>query len=243
RSLARRHASRCRPGSGEVSTGRRTRRRCGRARPRGHPDRTHRRWRQPARRCAGAVVHAGVRRLPARADIQAHHGVAPRTGWLVSHRTVLRPLSCRDEEDVPRSPDDLSARVAPLRLVGGDLLGGRMLDLLLRHHLELARARDHRVVERRIVLEHLGNGDLLEDGLPGTLGLTRAAVDALVGVDVELVREGLAVASRVLVDAVDGAHGDAAGIYAVAAEPGDDVRHDSPAYRPPTTIAISSRGA
>src|SRR5262249_60161645 len=74
-------------------------------------------------------------------------------------------------------------------------------------------------------LEDIGDGDLLEDRLPGALGLAGAAVDALVGVDVELGRELGLIRPGVLVDAVDRANRNTAGVEAVSAESGDNVRH------------------
>ena len=55
----------------------------------------------------------------------------------------------------------------------------------------------HLVVQLRVVGEGGGHRDLLEDRLPGALRLAGAAVDALVGVDIELVLS--------LVDAIHGA--------------------------------------
>src|SRR5262249_24971969 len=118
-----------------------------------------------------------------------------------------------------------SPRPAPLLLVGLDLLGARVLDLLVLGDLEVAHVLHDLVVERRVVLERLGHGDLFEDRLPRALRLAGPAVDALVGVNVELVRPLGAVATRVLVDAVDRAHGDATSVETVATEPSDDVRH------------------
>ena len=89
-----------------------------------------------------------------------------------------------------------SARPAPLRLVGRHLLRRGVLDLLGLRDLEVGGVLHHRVVERGVVLEDVGDGDLLEDRLPGALGLAGAAVDALVGMDVELVRPLLAIATR-----------------------------------------------
>src|SRR5713101_224618 len=125
----------------------------------------------------------------------------------------------------PRRGSRALARPAPLLLVLDDLFRARVLDLLVRGDLEVAHVLHDLVVERRVVLEGLRHGYLLEDRLPGTLGLAGAAVDALVGVDVELVRPLLSVSPRVFVDAVDGADGHAPGIYAVATEACDDVSH------------------
>src|SRR5262249_18507528 len=110
---------------------------------------------------------------------------------------------------------------APLLLVLRDLLGGGVLGLHLLLDGELARLVDHGVVELRVLGEDVRHRDFLEDGLPWALGLAGAAVDALVGMDVELVRERRLVRARVLVDAVDGADGDAAGVEAIPAESSD----------------------
>ena len=72
-------------------------------------------------------------------------------------------------------------------------------------------------VGRRVVLPLRGDVILVEDGLHGAHRLTRTAVDALVGLDVEH-----AVA---LVDAVDGALLDAGLVLQVHTGKGDDVGH------------------
>src|SRR5439155_249165 len=95
----------------------------------------------------------------------------------------------------------------------------------LANDLDIAHVLHDFVVEGGVVLEHLGHRHLLEDRVPRALGLAGAAVDALVGVDVELIRPLLAVGARVLVDAVDGADRDAAGVQAITAEARDDVGH------------------
>src|SRR5207245_6188975 len=98
-------------------------------------------------------------------------------------------------------------------------------DLLVLGDLEVAHVRHDLVVEGLVVLEDVGHRDLLEDRLPRALRLARTAVDALVGVDVELIRPLLPVGARVLVDAVYRADGHAPGVETIAAEPRDDVRH------------------
>src|SRR5216117_2769928 len=129
----------------------------------------------------------------------------------------------------PLAPPDarpkLLPRPAPLLLVRLYLLRRRVLDLVVLGDLEIAHVLHDLVVERRVVLEHLGHRHLFEDRVPRALGLTGAAVDALVGVDVELIRPRVAVGAGVLVDAVDRADRDAAGIQAIAAEARDDVGH------------------
>src|SRR6185503_12283435 len=149
-------------------------------------------------------------------------------------RRLSRPRHAAAQYDAqlfPRGPAPPREMLAgrsdpPLRLVGGNLLGGGVLDLLVLSDFEVAHVLHDLVVERRVVLAGVGNGDLLEDRAPGALRLARAAIDALVRMDVELIRPLDAVAPRVLVDAVDGAHRDAAGVHAVAAETSDDVGHD-----------------
>jgi hypothetical protein len=100
-----------------------------------------------------------------------------------------------------------------------------VLDFLVLPDLEVAHVLHDLVVERRVVLEDFGDRHLLEDRGPRALRLARPAVDALVGMDVELIRPLLTIRPRVLVDAVDRAYGDATGVDTVAAEPRDDVRH------------------
>ena len=67
-----------------------------------------------------------------------------------------------------------------------------------------------------------------EDRLHRALGLARATVDALVGVDVELILS--------LVDAVDRTYLDATGVLRVDARLGDDVCHG------PKTSWVACRG-
>ena len=62
--------------------------------------------------------------------------------------------------------------------------------------------------------------------LPRALRLAHAAVDALLGVDEELVRERFGVGPRVAVDAVDRANLDAALIDTIPAKTGDHPGHD-----------------
>jgi hypothetical protein len=69
---------------------------------------------------------------------------------------------------------------------------------------ELVLALDDGRVESDVVLEHCGHVGVAQWRLPGADGLARLAVDALLGVDVELVWELVGRWSDVLVDAVDG---------------------------------------
>src|SRR5262249_26497392 len=82
--------------------------------------------------------------------------------------------------------------------------------------VRLLRAADERV-DVLVDGPLAGQLALLYDRRRGALGLARAAVDALVGVD----REGV----LALVEAVDRAHRDAIGVLALHARVGDDVCH------------------
>jgi hypothetical protein len=72
-------------------------------------------------------------------------------------------------------------------------------------------------VEGDVLAEVLGDVFFGEDGGYGTLRLAGAAIDALIRMDVELV--------RAFVDAVDWADVDAGAVLGVDACFGDDVRH------------------
>src|SRR5262245_17986488 len=80
----------------------------------------------------------------------------------------------------------------------------------------------------------LGQRVVREDGLHGTRGLARLAVDALVRVDVVLV--------LTLVDAVDRAHLDAGLVLNADARLRDDERHDAPPTTPWATRTDENRG-
>src|SRR5690606_29047727 len=101
--------------------------------------------------------------------------------------------STRGRAGRARSPLGASAGVAPLLLVGRDLVGARRLLVLVDGHLALVDVDDLRV-ELDVILEDVGHGRVLEDGLPRALRLARTAVDALFRVDVELVGELVRVA-------------------------------------------------
>src|SRR5438876_5986291 len=192
------------------------------------------------------------------AGVAVRPAAYPASGPLIGFRPHLSAVEKRLAASRPRAPPDrfrvsfadplvgncTLTRPAPLLLVLDDLLGARVLDLLVRGNRKVAHVLHDLVVERRVVLERLGHGDLLEDRVPRALGLAGAAVDAFVGVDVELVRLLLPVGARVLVDAVDGADGHAPGIYAVATEACDDVSH-VPVLPKPNTSGNGSglRGA
>src|SRR5206468_11285352 len=120
------------------------------------------------------------------------------------------------------------------------LLRRRVLDLVVLGDLEIAHVLHDLVIEGGVVLEHLGHRHLLEDRVPRALGLAGAAVDTLVGADVELIRPLLTVGARVLVDAVDGADRAAAGVQAITAEARDDVGRafsSPPTARPRLSLA------
>jgi hypothetical protein len=79
---------------------------------------------------------------------------------------------------------------------------------------------DGGVVQENIVLENFGNRWLLEDRLPWALRLAGAAIDALVRVDVELIRKFFSVVTRIFVDAVNRTNTDASCIETVSAKTG-----------------------
>jgi hypothetical protein len=80
-------------------------------------------------------------------------------------------------------------------------------------------------VESGVRFEYGGNLLIFENGFPRTLGLADAAVDALFGVDVELIRERLRVGTVVGVNTVDRADFDARLIDTIQTEPRDHPRH------------------
>src|SRR5579862_7240062 len=133
-----------------------------------------------------------------------------------SKASVLLPAGVREKKNGGNQASAVGVD-APLFLVFGDLLGRGVIDLLEWHHLELILDLQHGVVERDVVLQKVGNGRLLEDGLPGTFWLACAAIDAFVGIDIELVGEFFLVVADVFVDAVDGAYADTSGVNAVTA--------------------------
>src|ERR1051326_3232457 len=111
-----------------------------------------------------------------------------------------------------------------------------MRNLLERRHLEFAHVLHDRVVELGVLLERSGHGFLFVDRLPWALRLAGAAIDAFVGMNVELIRPLFGIGTLIAVDAIDGAYGDAACVYAISAQPGDDVSH--PAFPP---FSVNSR--
>src|SRR5262245_20998986 len=59
-----------------------------------------------------------------------------------------------------------SAVVAPFRLVGRDFVGRRTRLLLVLADLEVAAVLDHGIVQRNVLVKHVGSAALLEDRLP-----------------------------------------------------------------------------
>jgi len=84
---------------------------------------------------------------------------------------------------------------------------------------------EHRVVERDVVLEDVGNSRLLENCLPRAFGLAGAAIDAFIGIDIELVGEFFLVGADVFINAIDRTHANASGVNAVAAKAGNRPGH------------------
>src|SRR5262249_39572198 len=138
---------------------------------------------------AGALVAAWAAVRPAR-DAAAGLRVAGNARMRAQDSRASRRRRTVSNDGPPAGR---SARPAPLHLVGCHLLGRGVLDLLRLRHLELILLLHDGVVQRGVILEDVGDRDLLEDRLPGAFGLAGAAVDALVGMDVELVRELLGV--------------------------------------------------
>ena len=107
-----------------------------------------------------------------------------------------------------------------LTQVSGLLRAGR---LHVVHELVDRVAIGECVVDLDERLPFVGQRVLRKDRLDGALGLARAAVDALLGVDDE--------DAAGLVDAVHGADVDAGAVFDVDAGLGDDVRHGGLLYR------------
>src|ERR671910_2470142 len=114
---------------------------------------------------------------------------------------------------------------APFVFVGGDVAGRRLRLVGVSRHPELVLPVDDGRVQTDVVVERCGHLGVAQGCLPGADGLARLAVDALVGVDVELVRELGRGWSHVLVDAVDGAYFDARCVEAVPAQAGNYPGH------------------
>jgi hypothetical protein len=137
---------------------------------------------------------------------------------------VMRERAAVDSEQA--SATEASAvGPAPLDLVGRNLFGRWMHDLLESFDLELVGQVERLMIEGDVVLEDIGDGRLLEDRLPRAFGLASAAIDAFVGIDVELVGEALAVVADIFVNAIDRANADAAGVQAIDAKAGNRPGH------------------
>ncbi len=95
-----------------------------------------------------------------------------------------------------------------------------------RHRTQFGKPiADFQAIQWIVVLEDLGNSRLLENRFPGTLGLAGSAINAFVGIDVELVGKFFLVGADVFIDAINGTHADASGVNAVAAKAGNRPRH------------------
>jgi hypothetical protein len=70
----------------------------------------------------------------------------------------------------------------------------------------------HVVVQLNVVLKYPWYGNLFENCLPWTLGLTRAAIDALIWVNIELIGKLVAIAASVFINAIDRAYRHATGV-------------------------------
>src|ERR687897_1965774 len=122
-------------------------------------------------------------------------------------------------------PGGPSVGAAPFVFVGGDVAGSRLGLVGVPGHPELLLVFDDGRVQGDVVVERWGHLGVAQWRLPGADRLARLAVDALVWVDVELVRELGRGWSHVLVDAVDGAYFDARCVEAVPAQAGDYPGH------------------
>jgi hypothetical protein len=116
---------------------------------------------------------------------------------------------------------------APFAFVSSDLFGSWVLFLVKEGHRELTIAIgiSRGVVQGNIVLKNLGDSRLFKNRLPGTFGLTSAAIYTFVGMDIELVGELLPIVANVFVDAIDGTDADASGINTITAKPSYSPRH------------------
>jgi hypothetical protein len=113
-----------------------------------------------------------------------------------------------------------------------------MFLLLKQCDFELVMHLDGGVVQGNIVLENFGNRWLLEDRLPWALRLARAAIDALVRVDVELIRKFFSVVTSIFVNAVDRTNTDASCIETVSAKTGYGPGHLVLYFRTKSSAAL-----
>jgi hypothetical protein len=88
----------------------------------------------------------------------------------------------------------------------------------------------HRVVKRGVLLKDIWDCHFLENSLPWAFRLACSAVNAFVRMNVQLIRELLAIIAGVFIDAVHRTYGDAARVDAVPAQPCDDICHRLPPY-------------
>ena len=83
------------------------------------------------------------------------------------------------------------------------------------------------VVQIDIFLEDFWHGRFLKNSLPRTLRLTCPAVNALIGMNIELVGELVLVFTDVFVNAIDRTYANASGVEAIAAKAGYCPRHNN----------------
>ena len=100
-------------------------------------------------------------------------------------------------------------REAPLNLVLRNLLRRGLLLLDHLGHREVVLRIDELGVEVGVVTEDRRHLLVFEDGFPRALGLAYTAIDAFLGIDEELIREGRRVVAVVTVDTVNRADFDA----------------------------------
>jgi hypothetical protein len=95
-----------------------------------------------------------------------------------------------------------------------------MLGLRERLDLELIGHINGLVVQRDIIFEYVRDRWFLEDCLPRAFRLAGATIDTLVGMNVELIREMLAIIANVFVDAIDRTYADASSVDTINTKPG-----------------------
>jgi len=86
-------------------------------------------------------------------------------------------------------------------------------------------------IQLDVVFEDVGDRGLLMDRLPWAFRLACAAIDALVGIEVELVGKMRPVDPYAFINAINRANADAAGIQTVYTKPGDNPGHTPTAMR------------
>src|SRR5688500_9656840 len=100
-------------------------------------------------------------------------------------RPFPHPLGTRGRGEAERRR--ISPCPAPFLFVGRNLVGCGMGLLCVGWDLELRRLVLHQIVEGDIVTEHLRHRHFFKYRLPGTLRLTRPTINAVIGMDIELV--------------------------------------------------------